>query len=87
MKEVLGLPCFRGGLIGLGSQPADMSRLPCHRHDWRPARTWFTYWGPCAQVAVVGTAHVRGILREWEAAGADWRERLDGLLADEVKAA
>ena len=35
----------------------------------------------------MGTAHVRGILREWEAAGADWRERLDGLLADEIKAA
>ena len=45
------------------------------------------YCGLLAQVAVVGTAHVRGILREWEAAGADWRERLDGLLADEIKAA
>ena len=35
----------------------------------------------------MGTAHVRGILREWEAAGSDWRERLGGLLADEIKAA
>lgn len=42
--------------------------------------------GP-AQVAVVGTAHVRGILREWNAAGSDWHERLDGLLADQIKAA
>jgi len=43
--------------------------------------------GLARQVAVVGTAHVRGILREWDAAGADWRARLDGLLADDIRAA
>lgn len=35
----------------------------------------------------MGTAHVRGILREWEAAGAGWRERMDGLLAEDIRAA
>ncbi|KAK9837254.1 hypothetical protein WJX81_002082 [Elliptochloris bilobata] len=42
---------------------------------------------PCTVVAVVGTAHVRGIIREWEAASSDWNARLDGLLADEIRAA
>ena len=35
----------------------------------------------------MGTAHVRGILREWDAAGAGGRARLDGLLADDIRAA
>lgn len=40
-----------------------------------------------AVVAVVGSAHVRGICREWESIDQEeYLRRLDGLLADEVKA-
>ena len=43
--------------------------------------------GAAAVVAVVGSAHVRGICREWERIDeVEYLQRLDGLLADDVKA-
>lgn len=38
-------------------------------------------------VAVVGTAHVRGIIREWTGINErDYLNRLNGLLADDIRA-